>query len=688
MQKNIVLLAISVELFTTQLYLTFAVVYYYCIVHGMYYMFQEEDKYGNTDGTILQERKFSCPANKGLFVSIDKLKPKLSDSFMLEYAKQAAGGLATSRTFKVTFVGPEGSGKTSSIRTLLGKAFNPHESSTIGAVLGIQAIINWFKGITITDSEQAFKLTLSRSVGWRETSGNDMQQVLDKEYNTEMSSKLAPSNSENKSNSCTTESEVKEKRNGKNTHEEFGNEMPSTLDNSNSKHSFVSNPHTTEQVKEEKENNESTSDLDNVEKEINIAESFEQYSQAKNVVFGNKVDELEKHACISDFAGQLTYFSFQLFFLKKHDTVVITFNASLKLTAKIIPRERYDHAKKKRVAAGMMTIIENIEFWLQSVSAHAGSSDIPDGCISLRSPTAILCATHAENLSAVDMANITNYIFDHLSGKPYADHLPTDREKAIVFISNKDRKKFAYNIIMMQQVLLEAAEPTYSEKRPISFIKLEQSIATKVAEGVHMINVEEFTKLVNKAGIPGDKGSEAVKAALQYCSSRGIILHFSEVKLLSEIVFVSPDWLSSIFSKIITTHDQVTNKHSLYHAWKRYDKFAILEEPFLDHILQLASVSEHKEIIISLMESFNLLAEIPNSTCFADESVPPQTNTKVYIVPSLLLYNPDLPMFIPEKADQIYLFYFSELYFPESAFNQILVKMIRWSVQKKFQIIR
>ena len=281
-------------------------------------MFQEEDKYGDTDGTILQERKFTCLANKGIFVSIDKLKPKLSDSFMLEYAKQAAGGLATSRTFKITFVGPEGSGKTSSIRTLLGKKFNPHESSTIGAILGIKAIINWFKGNTTIEDEQAFKLSSSHCVGWRETSGNDRQQILDKEFNTEMSSKLTPSNTEYKSNSSFAELVVKEKKNDKSTHKEFGNEIPSTLDNSSSKHNseiFISTSHATEPVKEEKENNRSTDNLGNVE-EIGIAENSAQYSQAKNVVFGNKVDELEKHACISDFAGQLTYFSFQLFFLK------------------------------------------------------------------------------------------------------------------------------------------------------------------------------------------------------------------------------------------------------------------------------------------------------------------------------------------------------------------------------------
>ena len=88
------------------------------------------------------------------------------------------------------------------------------------------------------------------------------------------------------------------------------------------------------------------------------------------------------------------------------------------------------------------------------------------------------------------------------------------------------------------------------------------------------------------------------------------------------------------------------------------------------------------------MELFNLLAEIHNDTCFDDEPAPPQTDKRVYIVPALLLYNPDLPVCIPEKADQIYLFYFSDKYFPESAFNQILVKMIRWNKQKQFKISR
>ena len=619
---------------------------------------KDEDKFGDTDGTLYNERKFSCPANKGLFISIDKIQAKFSDSFMLEYAKQAAYGLAPSRTFKITFVGPESSGKSSTIRTLLGKKFNPKESSTIGAVLGIQAIINWFTGHKTAEDVQTFQLQSSHSIGWKEASVDDMQQILDNEFNKEMFSNLDFTSSPEHESELTTSQSTEAKFN------------------------FTENS---------TKSSDDFEEFGNVRKETDIIEEYsEQYSQVKNVVFGEKVDKLDSHACISDFAGQLTYFSFQLFFLKKRDTVIITFNASLELTAKIIPRERYDHAKKKRSAAGMMTTIENIEFWLQSVSAHAGTNDIPKGCISCRSPTAILCATHAEKLSEAEMVSVSEIIFGSLAGKPYAEHLPNDRTKAIIFISNKKRKKFKKNIINLQEVLMKAASTAYLEERPISYLRLEKLIAFKVKEDIPMISLEEFTKLVNKAGIPGESNSKAITAALQYSSIRGTILYFPEVEVLSKIVFISPDWLSSIFSKIITTHDQVVDKHPLHRAWKRYDTFAILEEQFLDHILKVASVTDpkHKQIIISLMELFNLLAEIPSNTCLSDESAPPPGDRKVYIVPALLLHNPDLSVFIPQNADQIYLFYFSELYFPESVFNQILVKMIRWNVQKQFQISR
>ena len=88
------------------------------------------------------------------------------------------------------------------------------------------------------------------------------------------------------------------------------------------------------------------------------------------------------------------------------------------------------------------------------------------------------------------------------------------------------------------------------------------------------------------------------------------------------------------------------------------------------------------------MQSFNLLALIPTDTCFIGECIPPPQEGRVFIVPSLLLYDPQLALYSLEKQDQDFFYHFSELYFPESVFNQVLVKLISWNVQNKFQVIR
>ena len=464
---------------------------------------------------------------------------------------------------------------------MLGKKFDKYEQSTIGAILGIQAIINWMKGNT--EDEMSFELQSSHAIGWRETSTSDVQQILEKEYIKEMSSKIISSEViQSKSATHSAESSTAAVYNNFESEVDFIEaDADIGSDSDNSDHE--------------------PSNTDQYQDTSNTAQITETYSSAKKVMFGEKVDTLDNHVSISDFAGQLTFFSFQLFFLKKRDIVTITFNASVVLTAKIIVRERYDHIKKKREAAGMMTTIENIHFWMKSVSAHAGTDDVPNGCMSLRSPTAILCATHAEKLSAAQMEYVTKTVMDSLADKPYRDHLPTDPEKVIVFISNKKRKRFKANIIKLQEIVLEAARPAYLEERPISYLRLEQFIRAEVEKGSTIISVVEFTILVNRAGIPCDENSEAVAAALQYCTTRGTVLHFPEVELLAEKVFISPQWLSSIFAQIVTTHKQEDVHSSLHHSWKRYDKFAMLEERFLDHILMQASVLHLKEIIVSLM---------------------------------------------------------------------------------------
>jgi len=110
---------------------------------------------------------------------------------MSEYEKQCASGKSTSRSYKVTFVGPEGAGKISSVQTLLNKPFDPKEPSTVGASLNFQAIVSFIlKLLQQPEAHQGFELDESIAIGWKQATVEDLQELLDKEYSTEMYNRL------------------------------------------------------------------------------------------------------------------------------------------------------------------------------------------------------------------------------------------------------------------------------------------------------------------------------------------------------------------------------------------------------------------------------------------------------------------------------------------------------------------
>ena len=215
-------------------------------------------------------------------------------------------------------------------------------------------------------------------------------------------------------------------------------------------------------------------------------------------------------------------------------------------------------------------------------------------------------------------------------------------------------------------MVLKAATPALKEKRPISYLKLEESIGDKVEGGANLIDTTVFTQLANDAGIVGDKDSDAIKAALEYCSQRGVLLYFSDVSDLSSSVFISPQWLSNLFATVVNTHDAVPKGFTLQRAWKRYSTHAILEEDFFDYILDKGGFLGHKSTVIAIMKKFDLLAEVPNSTCLMGETHLPESRKRSFIVPSLLIFDPTCSSHQPGETDQVLLYSFPDKYLSES----------------------
>ena len=552
---------------------------------------------------------------------------------------------------------------------MLGKPFNEREPSTVGTTLTFRALVNYFLGKHSEESSLQFlKMDKSMVIDWKETTTTELKTFLDEEYTRELYEKLIQADIEEDSqqdemhdillsDSVPNIPEVSPKLSADNNDCTNSAVLPIDLEEAGS--------NVLSKVVE--------SDVQNEEKSI---------KGAAKVMYGKKSEQLLAKAAISDFGGQLRFFCFQLLFLKKLDVIVLTINASVKLDDPIVPREELRTTRERKKAAGMMTTLEAIHFWLQSISARFGISVVPIGCMSRRSPTVTICCTHVEKVSIAKQENIVVIIRKSLFEKPYAEHLPDDNEDAFHFISNKNRKKFRSAIARLRSVVLNAATPAIEEKRPISYLKLEESIGDKVEEGANLIDTTVFTHLANEAGIVGDIDSGAIKAALEYCSQRGVLLHFPDVPNLLNIVFICPQWLSDLFSTVINVHDSIPKGFALQHAWKRYSTYAILEENFFDYILDKGGYLDHKDAVIAIMKKFDLLAEIPNSTYFTEEAQPPASNKRTFFVPSLLVNNPACTLYEPNENDQVFLFCFPDQYLPESVVNQLLVRCISWSVEK------
>ena len=629
---------------------------------------------GNTDGTYNSEVMFSCLAKSGLLVTIDKVcLTAIDEKVMSEYEKQCAIGKSTSRSCKITFVGPPRAGKTSCIRTLLDKPFNSREPSTVGASLNSQAIVSLLRSWPQEhELLKGIRLDTYTALNWKEANSEDLPVLLNKEYKTEMYERLqkcinfhSESHMPSRAGSP-VDSEV----------EDFYDCCTSLSGLDQLAASICS-----ENILADTNSSQTSGTNYSIDKK-------EAFDSVKEILLGDRTDKLAIKVSFSDFAGQVRFFHFQLLFLKRQDVIVLTIDATLD------PHGPLGYSTDQN-RSGMMTPIEAFHCWLQTVSAHSGTSDAPAGSLSRRSPTVVVCFTHAEQLYDRDQQGVIEVYRDSLYGKDYAAHLPDKDEVAFHMISNKNRNKFKENIKHLKRTLVKAAKPVMNELRPITYLKLEELIAKKVQKNVNTLSLSEFTQLANQAGIHGDVSSAAISTSLDYCSKRGIILYFSEIVPLHDIVFISPQWLCNLISHVLKAHDLSPRDACLQRAWKRYDQYGILEECFLDFILREAGILHHKKIVLALTMHFCLLSEILSNTKLIRESISPAPEGKVYIVPALLVTattrqsesKPSDPnQALPSDLDQALSFCFPDEYFPESIMNHILTETINWSVSQGYSI--
>ena len=402
-------------------------------------------------------------------------------------------------------------------------------------------------------------------------------------------------------------------------------------------------------------------------------------SEVKEAVTSEDTKDNAIKIIIFDIGGQEVYYEIHFLFLATEDIALLVFDCSKGLDDQVISRQRPGRFGDKIATRGMQSNIETIELMLHSVCSRGQKA--PEGSISPRVPVVIMVGAHAENISDETKESIIKTIYQRFDSKVFFEHLPRSKKDAIHFIGNSNPNPKV--VKHLRDTIEKAAHLVIANERPISYLSFEGKVLEREQKSTVRLKLEETIDIAKMSGIQGE---QAVYALLQYFMHKGILLYYPEIDSLKNEIFISPQEVSDLVCTVITTHDCNPDTAELQKSYKRYNEFAFLKESLLDHMLKESKRLKDKNVILGLLDKFNLAAEVPPNTRLPNDFGKPK-NERVFMVPSLLVYDKKY-FYRKRKGDIVVVYYFPDEFLPESIFNQLLVKTIHWCCEHNSYLVR
>ena len=393
-----------------------------------------------------------------------------------------------------------------------------------------------------------------------------------------------------------------------------------------------------------------------------------------------------------DFPGQVIFHNTHSVFISASGVVTITFNASMKLTGEVAPR------KGSPAPPECATIISSIHYWLQVVDSMC-SVEGREGDLSPLQPPVILAGTHIDLLHPdikvarkIAKEMVIPQLVEELSNKHYARHLvgmgegiEAALEQFCFFVSNKCRDE---EIEHLKGTTIKAAT-SLKIKQPIYFLKIERALLQHKEQ---VISKSTMVEVVAQSTFPIAENSSEFEGVLRYFHDKRVILYFSQIESLKDLVILSPRWLARLFSYIITAHSYKRGK-GFDNEWKRLTKYGILHEGLLQHMLDKfhsdypSVVKVSKEQVVDILLCFHLVARITREAWFSEEGYPSLPDSgDTFIVPSLVPRddgrNPP-----NTKQERIVYFEFESGFIPTSFLNQLIADCICRSVERNSRLL-
>ncbi|XP_070550034.1 uncharacterized protein [Ptychodera flava] len=209
---------------------------------------------------------------------------------------------------------------------------------------------------------------------------------------------------------------------------------------------------------------------------------------------------------------------------------------------------------------------------------------------------------------------------------------------------------------------------------PIKWLQLE----------LHLRKLQKEILLIDEVYEIGENlniGINEIKTALKFFHDVGEVIHFQEDQELGKMVILDVQWLANLFKVIITQSmaykDSLSTSPKLVQLVHKLHDQGLLDEELLDSLLTSKNRLQDKNILLSVMEKFDVTCQVPQQ--------PGSSKCSVYFLPCLLQNDDESKCHDPENSelsDPLY-FHFPGDFIPDGLFHRLIVRCWRkWYVEK------
>ena len=383
----------------------------------------------------------------------------------------------------------------------------------------------------------------------------------------------------------------------------------------------------------------------------------------QEVELASPVCENEVNAVIWDVSGQTIYHGLLPAFLTEDNVAIITFDASRGLFD--LTNAREDSFTENSINP-KMTACQVVCYWCKAIYSLCRKRS-PHGCLSRFLPTIFLVATHIDKIGdnhAIEQAKneIIGLLAETFNGKPFAqllagnhgssDGIEDALKKYCFFVSNLERDPTVFQ--QLKEAIIESCQHIINQHHPLVYLNIEKQL---LSLNKSSITTKDFHEITQNCGLPATFESKKFNSILQHFHSKGIILHFSLIESLKEIVVLSPQWLAKLLAFVIVAHPFKRFGSPLDIQYDCLIKRGVLYQEFFNHMIgefnrwsttqNCGGITIEPEQAMDFVKSFYIVAEINKNAIFLNgvkHYTKPAVKDKIYIVPSML----------PEKIPEVH----------------------------------